>query len=186
MEIGQMNSIKEVQTYAQAQEELSQGRFVRCTVCQNNMRPFLLEGVNQVLLGPMQYGDDTTRTGVQLLEKHNNHSANKWRNASTGDGRTAVRRRDIVLCRTNDSDEIRLMRVVHVWGTLLLLRGDASIGPYESATVSDIIGVVLSITHKSGKTSNTTSRKWRYSSKAWTVSYKMRKYYKKIRHGLFM
>ncbi len=179
-----MESIKVAHTYAQAQEELLQGRFVRCVVCQDNMRPFLLEGVNQVLLCPMQHDVDVDHAGMQLLEKHNRRSVKRGRNASVSEDRTSIRRRDIVLCRANDCHDLRLMRVVHVWGTLLLLRGDASFGPYESATVSDVLGVVLSITHKSGNISNTTSRKWRYSSKAWTVSYKMRKCYKKIKHGL--
>ncbi len=181
-----MESIKAVQTYAQAQDELLQGRFVRCTVRQDNMRPFLLEGVNQVLLCPMYHEKDAGHAGMQLLEKHNLRSGKGGRNASVSKGRTAIRRRDIVLCRTDNSADLRLMRVVHVWGTLLLLRGDASFGPYESATVSDVSGVVLSITHRNGNTSDTTSKKWRYSSKAWTLSYKMRKYYKKIKHGLFV
>ncbi len=172
-------------SYKEAEKQLVEGRFVRCMVLENNMRPFLKEGVDEVLLCPMRHSEDKEHYSIELLEKHNKISNRRRRNSSVGENRTSIRRRDIVLCRTNTSEELRLMRVVHVYGTLLLLRGDASYMPYESATVSDVVGVVLSGTYMGGHTFRTTSKKWRYSSKAWTLSYKMRKYYKKLNQKLF-
>ncbi len=175
-----------VHSYQEAEAQLLEGRFVRCMVQESNMRPFLKEGVDEVLLCPMVNSGDSGHSADKLLEKHNKVSHRRRRNSSVAEGRTAIRRRSIVLCRTNNTHELKLMRVVHVWGTLLLLRGDASYGPYESATVSDIVGVVLSGTYMGGRAFRTTSKKWRYSSKAWTVSYKMRKFYKKINRHLLM
>ena len=105
----------------------------------------------------------------------------QYRNRSCATGRMTIRRRDVVLVRFKDNMPPALMRVVHVWGTLLLLREDSSYAPYESATVSDILGVVVEGTCRGGRHFNSSSRKWRYASKAWTASYRPRLWAGKIR-----
>ena len=166
--------------YREAAELLSRGTIVRCRICGDSMKPFLVNGVDSVLICPVKLSGDCSESHKAMIDKHNNVSRRKRRNISAGENRMTIRRRDIVLYRNAKTSELILQRVVHVWGTLLLMRGDASYAPYESATVSDVIGVVLSGTSRN-RNFNSSSRKWRYASKAWTASYRMRLWTKRIK-----
>ncbi len=127
--------------------ELEQGRRVSYLVDGCDMNPFFRSGKDSVLLSP----------------------PNK-----KADGSTSIRRRDIVLFRYAQDTTIKLHRVVHVWGTLLLLRGDGNYGHYERATVSDVIGVVAEGTVFGGCHFKANSSFWRFISKLWTLSYRFR------------
>lgn len=172
---------KTCDNYREAAELLSRGAIVRCKVCGDGMKPFLMDEVDTVLLCPVRISGKCSESQKAMIDKHNDIPKRKKRNFSAGENRMTIRRRDIVLYRSSKTSELILQRVVHVWGTLLLLRGDASYAPYESATVSDVIGVVLSGTSRGSRNFNSSSRKWRYASKAWTVSYRMRLWSKRLK-----
>lgn len=167
--------------YSDAAARLSNGVFVRLDVTGDEMRPFLLQGKDSVLLCPMRLcARRYTAAERALFDTHNDISGRKTRNCTVCAGRITVRRRDVVLVRLEDGS-LCLLRVVHVWGTLLLLRGDRGYTPYVHATVSDVLGVVVEGTFRGGTHFLSTSRKWRYASKAWTASYRARQLAGKVR-----
>ena len=168
--------------YTAAAERLASGAFVRVPVTGSGMRPFLRPGEDSVLLAPVRLtGHNYSPRELNVFSSRCDESGKKYRNRSCATGRMTIRRRDVVLVRFKDNMPPALMRVVHVWGTLLLLREDSSYAPYESATVSDILGVVVEGTCRGGRHFNSSSRKWRYASKAWTASYRPRLWAGKIR-----
>lgn len=160
--------------YKDAAKHLENGEFTECLIKDNSMKPFLKSERDSIIFAPIKIHPDIDEKQQTLIRKHNRAAAGKWRNVSTADGRMTIRRRDIVLIRQHSDEMPKLMRVIHVWGTLLLLRPDGFYGPYERATASDVIGVAVEGTYKGGKPFNTTSKKWRYMSKAWTASYRVR------------
>ena len=168
--------------YTAAAERLASGAFVRVPVTGSGMRPFLRPGEDSVLLAPVRLtGHNYSPRELNVFSSRCDESGKKYRNRSCATGRMTIRRRDVVLVRFKDNMPPALMRVVHVWGTLLLLREDSSYAPYESATVSDVFGVVVEGTCRGGRHFNSSSRKWRYASKAWTASYRPRLWAGKIR-----
>ena len=172
----------DVHDYEAAAEKLACGAFVRVPVTGSGMRPFLRPGEDSVLLAPVRLtGHNYSPRELNVFSSRCDESGKKYRNRSCATGRMTIRRRDVVLVRFKDNMPPALMRVVHVWGTLLLLREDSSYAPYESATVSDVFGVVVEGTCRGGKHFNSSSRKWRYASKAWTASYRPRLWAGKIR-----
>ncbi len=172
----------DVHDYEAAAEKLASGAFVRVPVTGSGMRPFLRPGEDSVLLAPVRLtGHNYSPRELNVFSSRCDESGKKYRNRSCATGRMTIRRRDVVLVRFKDNMPPALMRVVHVWGTLLLLREDSSYAPYESATVSDILGVVVEGTCRGGRHFNSSSRKWRYASKAWTASYRPRLWAGKIR-----
>ena len=173
-----------VKDYDEAASLLSAGAFVRLSVKEGGMRPFLLQGKDSVLLAPVRLcGNGYTDDETDMFDSHNVISWRKRRNCTAGDGRITVRRRDVVLVRHGEDMSPCLLRVVHVWGTLLLLRGDCGYAPYVRATVSDVLGVVVGGTFRGGIPFKSTSRKWRYASKAWTASYRARLWAGRIRRS---
>ena len=172
----------DVHDYEAAAEKLASGAFVRVPVTGSGMRPFLRPGEDSVLLAPVRLtGHNYSPRELNVFSSRCDESGKKYRNRSCATGRMTIRRRDVVLVRFKDNMPPALMRVVHVWGTLLLLREDSSYAPYESATVSDVFGVVVEGTCRGGRHFNSSSRKWRYASKAWTASYRPRLWAGKIR-----
>ncbi len=172
----------DVHDYEAAAEKLTSGAFVRVPVTGSGMRPFLRPGEDSVLLAPVRLtGHNYSPRELNVFSSRCDESGKKYRNRSCATGRMTIRRRDVVLVRFKDNMPPALMRVVHVWGTLLLLREDSSYAPYESATVSDVFGVVVEGTCRGGRHFNSSSRKWRYASKAWTASYRPRLWAGKIR-----
>lgn len=161
--------------YNEAAAMLARGSFVRLTVAGEDMRPFFRPGQDSVLLSPVRLcGTGYSQAELKAFEAHNDVPGRKWRNVTASDDRITVRRRDVVLVRTGSERTLRLLRVVHVWGTLLLLRCDCGRSQYLSATVSDIVGVVVEGTMRGGTPFRSTQRKWRYASKFWTASYRAR------------
>ena len=160
--------------YTTAADRLSEGAFVRVPVSGSGMRPFLKPEKDSVLLAPVRLnGTGYSSQELEIFNSRIDVSGKIRRNSTSSSGRITIRRRDIVLIRHKDNMSPALMRVVHVWGTLLLLREDSSYAPYESATVSDVLGVVVE-GNRSGRHFKADSRKWRYASKAWTASYRAR------------
>lgn len=159
-------------------QELENGRNVTLTVSGVSMEPVFMDGADSVLLTPLRKSeeiileDDSLKTSTVRLEKHSDRG--RPTNHTHGEGRLTLRRRDIVLFRHERSGQIKLHRIVHVWGTLLLIRGDGSYGPYERATVSDVIGVVLSGTCFGGHPFRAYSHGWSAVSRFWTGTYRIR------------
>lgn len=173
--------------YCEAADRLRNGEFATCEVRDNGMKPFLKQGQDSIVFAPVKImPDKLSREQLALIEKHNKVSSRKWKNISASDGRITIHRRDIVLVCRHDNTAPKLMRVIHVWGTLLLLRQDSSYGPYEPATISDIIGVAVEGTYMGGSHFNATSRKWRYMSKAWTASYRVRLWAGRKQHSALL
>jgi len=164
--------------YDEVCRQLAEGRMVELTVNGISMHPILKEGVDHVLLTPVRKTDDVALEDDRMessLLRHEKHSdRGRPTNHTCGDGRLTLRRRDIVLFRHESSGCIRLHRIVHVWGTLLLIRGDGNYGPYERATVSDVLGVVISGTCFGGHPFKAYSLWWSLISRFWTVSYRVR------------
>ncbi len=94
-----------------------------------------------------------------------------------------VKRRDIVLFQYDQEPTLRLHRIVHVWGTLLLLRGDGCYGPYERATISDVIGIMTEGTILGGHHFQAHSRNWHIISKFWTLTYRYRLWFLLLIHA---
>ena len=174
-----------VSDYSEAAARLDRGAFVRLTVMKEDMRPFFRPGQDSVLLAPVRlnrahrYSEEELRA----FESHSDVPGRKWRNVTAAQDRITVRRRDVVLVRTGEDRSLRLLRAVHVWGTLLLLRCDCGSSPYISATVSDVVGVVVEGTIRGGTPFRSTQRKWRYASKLWTASYRARSWAGKVRRN---
>ena len=168
--------------YTDAAGKLASGAFVRVPVSGSGMRPFLRPGEDSVLLAPVKLsGRNYSQWELNAFQSRCGNPDRRYRNRSCASGRITIRRRDVVLVRHKDDMTPALMRVVHVWGTLLLLREDSAYAPYESATVSDVLGVVVEGTCRGGRHFNSSSRKWRYASKAWTASYRPRLWAGRIR-----
>ena len=168
--------------YTEAAGRLASGAFVRVPVSGSGMRPFLRPGEDSVLLAPVKLsGHNYSQWELNAFQSRCGNPDRRYRNRSCASGRITIRRRDVVLVRHKDGMTPVLMRVVHVWGTLLLLREDSSYSPSESATVSDVLGVVIEGTCRGGKHFNSSSKKWRYASKAWTASYRPRLWAGRIR-----
>lgn len=173
-----------VSDYNKAASLLGTGSFVRLAVTGDDMRPFFRPGQDSVLLSPLRLGGcHYSEAELKAFEAHNDVPGRKWRNVTAGEDRITVRRRDVVLVRTGTDRALRLLRVVHVWGTLLLLRCDCGSSQYLSATVSDVVGVVLEGTMRGGTPFRSTQRKWRYASKFWTASYRARSLAGKVRRN---
>lgn len=162
-------------------QKLGEGRMVELTVNGVSMHPVLKGGVDRVLLTPVrkpddiELEDDNMESSILRHEKHSDRG--RPTNRSCGDGRLTLRRRDIVLFRHERSGHIKLHRIVHVWGTLLLIRGDGNYGPYERATVSDVLGVVISGTCFGGHPFKAYSHWWSLMSRFWTFTYRVRLWY---------
>ena len=171
--------------YSEAALRLSRGSFVRLAVTEEDMRPFFRPGRDSVLLAPVRLSgaQHYTQDELKAFEAHNDVPGRKWRNVTAAEDRITVRRRDVVLVRTGADRGLRLLRVVHVWGTLLQLRCDCGQSSYISATVSDVVGVVVEGTIRGGTPFRSTQRKWRYASKFWTVSYRARSWAGKVRRN---
>ena len=167
--------------YQDVAAELAKGSFAKCIVRGTSMLPFFKLNEDYLVLAPLMKNDEADSHEEQIIDRHNKVARRKKRNSSAGDNRMTIRRRDIVLFKYRFTGTFRLMRVVHVWGTLLLLRGDNCYGVYERATVSDVLGVAVFGTYKGGKEFLSTSRKWRFISKFWTSTYRIRHWYKKIK-----
>ena len=167
--------------YEDVAKELSNGSFAKCIVRGTSMLPFFSLGEDYLVLAPIKKGDVVTEDQETIIDRHNKVSRRKKRNTSSAENRMTIRRRDIVLFRYRFTGTYRLMRVVHIWGTLLLLRGDGCFGVYERATVSDVLGVAVFGTYKGGKEFIATSKWWRFISKFWTGTYRIRLWYKKLR-----
>lgn len=171
-----------VNNYADAAARLSEGVFVKVPVVGDGMRPILKPGEDCLLIAPVRLnGTDYTEEEIAAFDSHSKVHGRK-KNSTASEGRITVRRRDIVLVKDRDGLPV-LMRVVHLWGTLLMLREDGSYAPYERATVSDVLGVVVEGTCRGGRHFNAVSRKWRYASKAWTASYRARLWAGKIKRN---
>lgn len=171
-----------VNNYTDAAARLSEGIFVKVPVVGNGMRPILKPGEDCLLMAPVRLnGTDYTEEEIAAFNSHSKVHGRK-KNSTASEGRITVRRRDIVLVKDRNGLPV-LMRVVHLWGTLLLLREDGSYAPYERATVSDVLGVVLEGTCRGGRHFNSVSKKWRYASKAWTASYRARLWAGKMRRN---
>ena len=112
--------------YSEAALRLSRGSFVRLAVTEEDMRPFFRPGRDSVLLAPVRLSgaQHYTQDELKAFEAHNDVPGRKWRNVTAAEDRITVRRRDVVLVRTGADRGLRLLRVVHVWGTLLQLRCD--------------------------------------------------------------
>ena len=149
------------------------------------MRPFFRPGWDSVLLAPVRLSGTQhyTQAELQAFQAHSDVPGRKWRNVTAGQDRITIRRRDVVLVRTGEERTLRLLRAVHVWGTLLLLRCDCGSSSYISATVSDVVGVVVEGTIRGGTPFRSTQRKWRYASKLWTASYRARSWAGKVRRN---
>ena len=171
--------------YNEAALRLSRGSFVRLAVTEEDMRPFFRPGRDSVLLAPVRLSgaQHYTQAELQAFEAHSDVPGRKWRNVTAGQDRITIRRRDVVLVRTGEERTLRLLRAVHVWGTLLLLRCDCGRSSYISATVSDVVGVVVEGTIRGGTPFRSTQRKWRYASKLWTASYRARSWAGKVRRN---
>ena len=171
--------------YNEAALRLSKGSFVRLAVTEEDMRPFFRPGRDSVLLAPVRLSgaQHYTQAELQAFEAHSDVPGRKWRNVTAGQDRITIRRRDVVLVRTGEERTLRLLRAVHVWGTLLLLRCDCGRSSYISATVSDVVGVVVEGTIRGGTPFRSTQRKWRYASKLWTASYRARSWAGKVRRN---
>lgn len=167
--------------YNTVADRLSGGMFAEYPVRGDGMRPFLYPGLDHVLLSPMRINCKMcSETEMELHSRHERFSSWWKRKKCRPDGRTTIRRRDVVLCATNESGTPSLYRVAHIHGTLLLLRKDGRAKPYESATVSDVLGVVIGGTFRGGRPLSVTSRKWRYASRAWGLPYKAMRLKKKL------
>ena len=167
--------------YQDVASELSKGNFAKCIVRGTSMLPFFSLGEDYLVLAPLKKGDDITDHQEMIIDRHNKVPRRKKRNTSAAEDRMTIRRRDIVLFKYRFTGTYRLMRVVHVWGTLLLLRGDGCFGVYERATVSDVLGVAVFGTCKGGKEFITSSKWWRFISKFWTSTYRFRLWFNKLR-----
>lgn len=107
---------------------LARGSFVRLTVAGEDMRPFFRPGQDSVLLSPVRLcGAGYSQTELKAFEAHNDVPGRKWRNVTASDDRITVRRRDVVLVRTGSERSLRLLRVVHVWGTLFCSDATAAV-----------------------------------------------------------
>ncbi|MCF0166566.1 MAG: hypothetical protein HUJ89_05350 [Bacteroidales bacterium] len=150
------------------------------------MKPAFKAGVDYVLIAPVRPTEDVThnKEDEHLLQRHQAicDTRRKRRDVSKGSDRMTIRRRDVVLFR--HEGKILLHRIVHVWGTLLLLRGDNCYGPYERATVSDVLGIVIGGTWRGGRRFKASSRVWRGFSRFWTGSYRSRLWSRKSLHIL--
>lgn len=174
-----------VSEYREAAVRLGCGTFVRLTVTGEDMRPFFRPGQDSVLLAPVRLSgaQHYSQAELRAFEAHSDVPGRKWRNVTAAQDRITIRRRDVVLVRTGEDRSLRLLRAVHVWGTLLLLRCDCGSSPYISATVSDVVGVVVEGTIRGGTPFRSTQRKWRYASKLWTASYRARSWAGKVRRN---
>lgn len=158
---------------------LRRGEFAKVTVYGSAMKPLFVPGKDYVVLAPVKIDPERSSLHEEIIEKHNAVPRRKRKNSSAAEDRITIRRRDVVLFRYRDTGTLRLLRVVHVWGTLLLLRGDGCYSPYERATVSDVKGVVVRGTCMGGVKFQSTSFGWRLLSKAWTASYRARLWFRK-------
>ena len=113
--------------YTEAAGRLASGAFVRVPVSGSGMRPFLRPGEDSVLLAPVKLsGHNYSQWELNAFQSRCGNPDRRYRNRSCASGRITIRRRDVVLVRHKDGMTPVLMRVVHVWGTLLLLREDSS------------------------------------------------------------
>ncbi|MBR2947791.1 MAG: hypothetical protein IKC17_04300 [Bacteroidales bacterium] len=167
--------------YEEVAAELSKGHFAKCIVRGKSMLPFFKLGEDYLVLAPIKNGDSLTPANKEIIDRHNNISKKKKRNFTAAHDRMTLRRRDIVMFKYRFTGTYRLMRVVHIWGTLLLLRGDGCYGCYERATVSDVLGIAVYGTFKGGKEFITSSRRWRTLSKWWTGTYRLRLWLRKFK-----
>lgn len=167
------------QTYSELyRQALEEGKSVRIDVKGIGMEPLLRNGRDFVIVAPLK------KSGILELEddnlqitviKHERRSdKGRKTNHTSAEGRMTLRRRDVVLFRHELSGTIKLHRVIHVWGTLLLMRGDGCYCPMERATVSDVLGVVISGTCLGGHPFKAYSNKWCILSRFWTMTYRPR------------
>lgn len=159
--------------FASVESILAEGQSVKITVQGTSMRPTFRNGKDYVIVAPVRNNgavleNDATIKHDRVAEK------TRSKNASKGDDRLTIRRRDIVLFRYGQTGTIQLHRIVHIWGTLLHIRGDGCYGPYQRATVSDVIGIVVEGTCFSGHHFLASSYGWRTFSKFWTATYRPR------------
>ncbi len=164
--------------YDEVCRELNVGKVIKLPVNGISMHPILKGGEDYVILTPVRKPDDVAleddRMSLNLLRHERHSDRGRPTNHTRGDGRLTLRRRDIVLFRHEQSGDIKLHRIVHVWGTLLLIRGDGNYGPYERATVSDVLGVVIGGTCFGGHPFKAYSFGWCFISRFWTTTYRVR------------
>ncbi len=169
----------EEKTFAELyQKDLDAGKSVRIDISGSGMEPLLRDGKDYVIVTSLKKSDvleledDNLQISVIKHEKHSDKGRST--NRTRSEGRMTLRRRDIVLFRHEQTGTIKLHRIVHVWGTLLLMRGDGCYCPFERATVSDVIGVVISGTCLGGHPFKAYSHGWSLISRFWTLSYRTR------------
>jgi len=167
------------QTYSELyKHELEGGKSIRIDIKGVGMEPFLKNGRDFVIVTPLKKSaileleDDNLRITVINHEKRSDKG--RGTNHTGAEGRMTLRRRDVVLFRHEVSGTIKLHRVIHVWGTLLLMRGDGCYCPLERATVSDVLGVVIGGTCLGGHPFKAYSHKWSILSRFWTMTYRPR------------
>lgn len=160
--------------YGKELQDLSEGKFAKCVIQGKCMKTFFRTGKDYLILAPIKNAKPCTPEEEMLIRRHTKEPDKKKRNSSSSEDRLTIKRRDIVLFKYGDTDEYHLLRVMHIWGTLLLLRGDASYGRYERATVSDVAGVAVKGTWNGGCNFKTSSIMWKLISKIWTASYRLR------------
>jgi len=167
------------QTYSDLYlKDLEEGKSVRIDITGVGMEPFLKEGKDHVIVTPIRKSEvlELEDDNLQITVIKHERRSDKGRptNHTCGEGRMTLRRRDVVLFRHEQSGSVKLHRIIHVWGTLLLIRGDGCYCPFERATVSDVIGVVISGTCLGGHPFKAYSHIWSLMSRFWTMTYRPR------------
>lgn len=157
---------------------LDEGKSVRIDITGVGMHPFLKEGKDYVIVTPLKKSEilELEDDNLQIIVIKHVKRSDKGRptNHTSSEGRLTLRRRDVVLFRHEQTGTIKLHRIVHVFGTLLLMRGDGCYCPFERATVSDVIGVVISGTCLGGHPFKAYSHIWSVMSRFWTITYRPR------------
>lgn len=176
-----MDSIPNDIFFESVESLLSEGQRVKITVRGTSMRPFFRSGIDYVIVVPVKKSEVILED--EAVIKHDLQAEKfKNKNTSKSEDRLTIRRRDIVLFRNEGTGDVLLHRIVHIYGTLLLIRGDGCYGSYERATVSDVIGIVVEGTCFGGHHFIASSFNWRFMSKFWTATYRLRRWVSGIFH----
>jgi len=167
------------QTYSELYgKDLDEGKSVRIDISGVGMRPFLKGGKDYVIVAPLKKSDilelEDDNLHITVIKHEKRSDKGRPTNHTSSEGRLTLRRRDVVLFRHSQTESIKLHRIVHVYGTLLLIRGDGCYCPFERATVSDVLGVVISGTCLGGHPFKSYSHAWSAMSRFWTMTYRPR------------
>jgi len=159
-------------------KDLDEGKSVRIDITGVGMEPLLRNGKDYVIVTPIKKSDilelEDDNLQITVIKHEKRSDKGRPTNHTSSEGRMTLRRRDVVLFRHEQTGSIKLHRIVHVFGTLLLIRGDGCYCPFERATVSDVIGVVISGTCLGGHSFKAYSHIWSALSRFWTLSYRPR------------